>query len=161
MISKLVSRSTRLALSFVFIFALGASPALAEDSPGRTLVGTWEVLIVSDVLPPARDVTVVNRDGSLSNSDAILGTGHGAWKRLGDTRFKTTFLTPVLATNPLGFPAGSMLTVTATVDVNVGGMSASGPFGAVIELTDPATGAEITLFEFNGVVFFTRITVDH
>lgn len=159
--SRLISRSALLALSSVFFAALGASSALAEDSPGRTLVGTWEVLIISDALPPARDVTVINRDGSLSNSDAMLGTGHGVWKRAGDSRFKMTFRTPVLATNLMGFPLGSMLTVTAGVKVDDGGMSASGPFDAVIELTDPATGAEIPLFEFSGVVFFTRITVDH
>jgi hypothetical protein len=143
----------------------GAQPALADKSPGRTLVGSWEVFITNEQgLPPNLDMTTVNRDGTLTNSDSLFGTGHGAWKRAGDGQFQMTFRTPVLATAggpPLFVPIGSVLTVTATVTVDESGMAAIGPYTAEIVQLGGSTfcgfNGHCTL---TGLVAFSRITVD-
>ena len=86
----------------------GYPPALADDTFGRTLVGSWDVLITNEQgLPPNLDMTTVNKDGTLINSDAIFGTGHGAWTRAEAGRFEMRFRTPILATAsgpPFFFP---------------------------------------------------------
>lgn len=143
----------------------GVQSALADDSPGRTLVGSWEVFITNEQgLPPNLDMTTVNRDGTLTNSDSLFGTGHGAWKRAGDGQFQMTFRTPVLATAggpPLFVPIGSVLTVTATVTVDEGGMTAIGAYTAEIaQLGGSAFCGFNGQCSLTGLVAFSRITVD-
>lgn len=139
----------------VFIFALaGSQAAVADRSPGKTLVGTWEVTIVSEVLPPAIDTTVVHRDGTVSNWDPILGVGNGIWRHLGDSRYEVKFKTLVLANNVFGLFPGSTLTVTAVVEVDKKGKTASGPFTA--ELVPD----EQTISSFSGNVFFSKMMFD-
>ena len=151
-------RISSLVAFLVAVFTLaGTQVATADDSPGKTLVGAWEVLITNTIgLPPAVDVTVVNRDGTMSNSDALLGTGHGAWKRIGKSRFSYKFKTPVLLTNPFGFPPGSMLTVSGILTVDAGGMTASGPYDFVV-----VSPSGVVLLALDGTVFNTRIVPDH
>lgn len=157
MFRKFVSILSPHAVLITLLGLAGAGGALAEHSPGKTLVGAWDVLITNNAgLPPAVDVTVMNRDGTMSNSDPVLGTGHGAWKRLGDGTSSYRFRTPVLITNPFGLPPGTVLTVSGLLTVDEGGMTASGPYEAVAH--DP-TGAIVLAFD--GIVFLTRIMPDH
>jgi hypothetical protein len=152
------------ASSLALLILAGFQPALA-DGPGRTLVGSWEVSITNDQgLPPALDLSTVNQDGTMTNSDSLLGTGHGVWKRAGNGRFKMKFRTPILATAsgpPLffPFPPGSVLTVTATAMVAVDGMTAFGPYQAVVHAPDGAGGV-VQVFDFDGDIALSRITVD-
>lgn len=151
MFRRIVSLSAWL----VFIATLaGPQSALADEAPGKTLVGAWDVLIIADVLPPAIDTTVVHRDGTLSNWDPALGMGNGIWRRLGASRFEVKFKTLVLFNNVFGLFPGSTLTVTAEVDVDKGGMTASGPFTA--ELVPDGQ----TIPSFSGTVVFSRMTFD-
>lgn len=139
---------------FVIMLALTMAPnALADGKPGKTMVGSWVVTINSDQMPPAVDITTVNRDGTMSNSDAMFGTGHGVWKRTGDSNFAFKFMTPILAT--AGFPPGTMLTVSGSATVADGAMSATGPFNAVV-----ADASGFVFFGFSGSVDFARITID-
>lgn len=139
----------------VFIFALAGTEAVVADaSPGKTLVGTWEVMIISDVVPPAVDTTVVHRDGTVSNWDPILGTGNGIWRRLGASRYEVKFKTLVLFNNIFGLFPGSTLTVTAVLEVDDKGNAASGPFMANLEPDGQ------TIPDFSGTVFFSRMTFD-
>jgi hypothetical protein len=145
----------------------GLQTAHADDAFGRTLVGSWEVFITNEQgLPPNLDMTTVNRDGTLTNSDSIFGTGHGAWKRAGSGQFTMKFRTPILATASgppfsFPFPQGSILTISATVTVAEDGMSAFGPYQAVVDAPDPdGMGGYFPVFGFNGDVAFSRITVD-
>ena len=137
-------------------------PALA-DEPGRTLVGTWEVSITNNQgLPPALDLSTVNRDGTMTNSDSLLGTGHGVWKRVGKGQFKMKFRTPILATAsgpPFFFPLGSVLTVTATAMVAEDGMTAFGPYVAVIHAPNGLGGIDL-IFGFEGDIALSRLTID-
>ena len=145
-----------LTFSALLVMALalpGSQSALAEGQPGKTMVGSWVVTINSDFGPPAIDVTTVNRDGTMSNSDALFGTGHGVWRHAGASTFAFKFMTPILVT--AGFPPGAMLTVTGSATVNAGSMAASGPFQATV--TDPSGFA---LFGFSGTVDFARISMD-
>jgi hypothetical protein len=141
----------------VFVLALtGVQAAVADGGPGKTLVGTWVVNIVPDgPVPPTVDITVVNRDGTMSNSDALLGTGHGIWRRLGDSVFEMKFTTPVIAFTGTAFPPGVTLTVTTRdLAVDKGGLTASGRFSADFE-PDQATFPD-----FTGAINFTRMTFE-
>lgn len=139
----------------IFILALtGTEAVFADPSPGKTLVGAWEVTIVSDVLPPAIDTSIVHRDGTMSNWDPALGTGNGIWRRLGASRYELKFKTLVLFNNVFGLFPGSTLTVTAEVEVDKGGKSASGPFTANLEPDGQA------IPDFSGTVFLSRMTFD-
>lgn len=142
----------------------GLQPVLADDF-GRTLVGSWEVNITNEQgLPPALDMSTFNRDGTMTNSDSVFGTGHGAWKRAGGQHFKMKFRTPILATASgppffFPFPPGSILTVTATVMVAEDGMAASGPYQAIVHAPD-GLGGYFPVFGFNGDIELSRITAD-
>ena len=120
-------RLASLPVLLVFIVALaGPQAAFADRAPGKTLVGAWEVFIDSneppagpgeapgdpDGVPDAFDITVINRDGTVSNSDPALGTGHGIWRRLGASQFEVKFKTPVPLVNALQQLPGTTLTVT-------------------------------------------------
>ena len=156
MLKRLISLFARSGIVFIFIAVAGIPDATADGRSGKTLVGSWEVLVTNEQgLPPAVDITVVNRDGTMSNSDGIFGTGHGVWERVGASQFAFKFKTPILALNMFNFPPGSMLTVTGTMTVDKGGATASGPYTAVIL---DAFGN--SLFGFDGRVFFTRISID-
>lgn len=152
------------ASSLALLILAGFQPALA-DAPGRTPVGSWEVFITNNQgLPPALDLSTVNRDGTMTNSDSLFGTGHGAWKSAGNGQFKMKFRTPILATAsgpPLffPFPPGSVLTVTATAMVAENGMTAFGPYQAVVHAPDGAGGV-VQVFDFDGDIALSRITVD-
>ena len=152
------------ASSLVLLVLVGFQPALA-DAPGRTLVGSWEVFITNNQgLPPALDLSTVNRDGTMTNSDAVFGTGHGVWRRAGNGQFKMKFRTPILATASgppfhFPFPPGSVLTVTATAMVAEDGMTAFGPYQAVVHAPD-GSGGVVLVFAFDGNIAFSRITVD-
>lgn len=148
-------RIVSLPVILIFIISLGGSEAVfADRSPGKTLVGTWEALVVSDHLPPAADTTVVHRDGTVSNWDPALGTGNGIWRHLGDSRYEVKFKTHVLFNNVFQLFPGTTLTVTAELEVDEKGMTASGPFEAVLEPD------EQTISSFSGMVFFSRMTFD-
>ena len=156
MLKRLISLFARTGIVFFFIVVAGLPDATADDKSGKTLVGSWEVLVTNEQgLPPAVDITVVNRDGTMSNSDGIFGTGHGVWKHVGASQFAFKFKTPILANNILGFPPGLMLTVSGTMTVDKGGATASGPYNAVVL---DAFGN--FFFGFDGRVFFTRISID-
>ncbi len=150
--------------SLALLILAGPQPALA-DEPGRTLVGTWEVLISnSQGLPPALDLSTVNRDGTMTNSDSLFGTGHGVWKRAGSGQFRMKFRTPILATASgppffFPFPLGSILTVTATATVAEDGMTAFDPYQAVVHAPD-GSGGVVQVFGFEGEIALSRVTVD-
>jgi len=160
-----IEKTARNCLAFCLLVLAGCQSALADDSFGRTLVGSWEVLITNEQgLPPNLDMTTVNRDGTLTNSDSVFGTGHGAWKRTGNGQFAMKFRTPILATASgppfsFPFPPGSILTVSAEVMVAEDGMAAFGPYDAVVHAPD-GSGGFILVLGFNGNVAFSRITVD-
>jgi hypothetical protein len=154
MLKRLIDLFTHTGILVIFIAAAGIQSAAADDQSGKTLVGSWTVLVTSNLgLPPVTDLTTVNRDGTMTNSDAMFGTGHGVWKRVGDSQFAFKFMTPILLTAPLGTP-GSILTVTGTLTVDKGGATAFGPYEAVVE--HPAIGIELL---FEGTVSFARISI--
>ena len=163
---KTMFRPLRLiaASCLALLILTGFQPALA-DEPGRTLVGSWEVFITNNQgLPPALDLATVNRDGTMTNSDSLFGTGHGAWKHAANGHFKMKFRTPILATASgppffFPFPPGSVLTVTATAMLAKDGMTAFGPYEAVVHAPD-GTGGVVQVFGFNGDIALSRITVD-
>jgi len=142
-------------LAALLAMLAGVNVAMADDSHGKTLVGSWVVVVTSNLSPfPAVDLTTVNRDGTMINTDAQFGTGHGVWKRLGDSRFAIKFMTPIMFTNPFELPPGSMLTVEGTLTVDEGGMTASGSYHAVV--VDAFGGL---LFPFEGAIAFQRISI--
>lgn len=163
-------RLVSLPVFLAFIFALAGSQAVVADGArGNTLVGAWLVEVDTFPLGTAEsvDVTVVHKDGTVSNSDGILGTGHGIWKRLGakqeteegkeirPSTFQMKFKTPFLEGNSFGIPAGFILTVTATVTLDRSGNTAAGPFETTIGPPGfPSPG-------FAGEVRFARITFDN
>lgn len=161
---KLTARSC---LMLCLLIVAGFQTALADDTFGRTLVGSWEVYITNEQgLQPNVNMTTVNRDGTMTNSDSIFGTGHGAWKRTRNGQFTMKFRTPILAT-ALGppflfpFPLGSVLTVESTVTVANDGLSAFGTYDAAVHVPDgQGSYVPFPVFEFNGTVAFSRITVD-
>lgn len=156
MLKRLISLFSHTGIVFIFIAVTGIPEATADYQSGKTLVGSWEVVITNEQgLPPAVNITVVNRDGTMSNSDGIFGTGHGVWERAGASQFAFKFKTPILAINILNYPPGSMLTVTGTITVAKGGATATGPYSAVI-----LDSMGNLLFGFDGTVFFTRISID-
>jgi hypothetical protein len=141
------------ALFTILLAVTGTPSALAGAQPGKTMVGSWVVTINSDFGPPAIDIATVNRDGTMSNSDALFGTGHGVWKHAGASTFAFKFMTPILMT--AGFPPGAILTVKGSATVNDGAMDASGPFEALV--TDPSG---FVIFGFSGTVDFARIVIE-
>jgi hypothetical protein len=161
MLKRLIDLFTHTGILVIFIAAAGIQSATADDQSGKTLVGSWTVLVTSNLgLPPVTDLTTVNRDGTMTNSDAMFGTGHGVWKRVGKSQFEFKFMTPILLTASLvppgsGFPPGSILTVTGTLAVDKGGATAFGPYEAVVE--HPAIGP---VMSFAGTVAFARISID-
>lgn len=155
MITKSIFRLARSAILAFFLVSAGLQLAVAEDQSGKTLTGSWMVTVNTNLgLPPAVDITTVNRDGTMTNSDALFGTGHGVWKRVGNSAFAIKFMTPMLVTSQMA-PPGSILTVTGTVTVDTGGSAASGPYEAVVR---DAFGNFV--FAFSGIVDFSRITLD-
>ena len=119
-----------------------------------TFVGAWVVSGVADgdVIPPFTNVSTVNRDGSLVNSDPDFGTGVGVWRRIGPNLFVGKFVT--IVPDDAGFPPGALLTVESTVTVADGSGSATGPYVSVIEHPDIGE-----LLSFTGTVSFDRITL--
>ena len=153
MINRIVKGLSIHALLAISLILVGTTSATAGPQPGKTMVGSWIVTINSDFGPPAIDIATVNRDGTMSNSDALFGTGHGVWRHAGASTFAYKFMTPILVT--AGFPPGAMLTVTGTATVNDGGHDATGPFQAVVTVPPG-----IVFFGFSGTVDFARISVD-
>jgi hypothetical protein len=159
-------RQLRLVTTSILAMLLLAAvqPALA-DEPGRTLVGSWEVFITNNAgLPPALDLSTVNRDGTMTNSDSLFGTGHGVWKHAGKGKFNMKFRTPILATASgppffFPFPPGSILTVTATATVAEDGMTAFGPYQAAVHAPD-GSGEVVQVFGFDGNIALSRVTID-
>ena len=155
MLKRLISLFTFTGMLVIFIAAAGVQDAVADDQSGKTLVGSWTVVVTSNLgLPPVTDLTTVNRDGTMTNSDAMFGTGHGVWKRVGKSQFEFKFMTPILLTAALA-PPGSMLTVKGTLAVDKGGATAVGPYEAVVE--HPVIGL---VLPFAGTVTFARISID-
>ena len=171
-------RLAALPVPLIFIVALaGFQAAFADRAPGKTLVGAWEVLIDSneppagpgeapgdpDGVPDAFDITVINRDGTVSNSDPALGTGHGIWRRLGASQFELKFKTPVPLVNALQQLPGTTLTVTTKdLTVHADGMTATGTFFVDVEPNfipgDPVFGGQVP--DFGGNITFVRMTFD-
>jgi hypothetical protein len=155
MIIKSIFKFVYTAILAIGIASVGAQSAIADDRSGKTLVGSWMVTVSTNLgLPPAINLTTVNRDGTMTNSDSQFGTGHGVWKRVGAGNFAIKFMTPILMTSPL-VPPGSILTITGTLTVEQGGATASGPYQAVVR---DAFGDIV--FPFSGIVEFSRITID-
>ncbi len=125
-----------------------------EQKSATTFVGSWVVSGVADgdVVPPFTNVSTVNRDGSLINSDPDFGTGVGVWRRIGPNLFVGKFITMI--PDDAGFPPGASLTVESIVTVADGSGTASGPYLTVIE--HPNIGE---LLSFTGTVSFDRITL--
>ena len=149
--------------------------AFADRSHGKTLVGTWEVLIFEaedcddlseppapQTTPTAVDITVVNRDGTVTNTDPILGTGHGIWKRVGHSTFQMKFKTLVMFINIFDLLPTTTLTVT-TDDLRVakGGNTAFGTFQADISPDQSEVPVQSdAIDDFCGHILFQRMTFD-
>lgn len=150
----------------VFLFALaGPQVAVADGAPGDTLVGVWEVGVYPAAIlcenPPgdfsdaaAVDITVVNRDGTVSNSDSFFGTGHGLWRRLTNMKHEMKFKTPVLARPVLGIPDNIILTVETDLTLATRGMEACGTFEGFFVPAHPVFGEY-----FFGTVIFRRVVL--
>lgn len=172
------TRTVSLTGILVFIVVVASSQAaFADGSPGKTLVGTWEVYIDSneppagegeppgdpDGVPDAFDITVVHRDGTVSNSDPALGTGHGIWRRLGASQFELKFKTLVPFINAFQQLPGTTLTVTTKdLTVHADGMTATGTFFVDVEPNfipdDPVFGGQVP--DFGGNITFVRMIFD-
>lgn len=163
----MINRTVLLLAILVFIAAL-ASPraALADRDHGTTLVGAWEVSVYpfaslcgipSSELgdPAAVDITVVGRDGTVSNSDSFFGTGHGIWRRLEGKTHEMKFKTPILARPLLGIGDNILLTVkTTNLVLATGGMEACGAFEGFFVPAHPLFGDY-----FAGTVVFKRFVL--
>lgn len=148
----------------VFVLA-GPQAAAADGAPGNTLVGVWEVSIYPFASfcetppgelpdPAAVDISVVNRDGTVSNSDSLFGTGHGLWRRLANMKHEMRFKTPVLARPALGVPEGIILTVDTDLTLTTGGIEACGTFEGFFVPAHPFFGEF-----FAGTVIFKRVVL--
>jgi hypothetical protein len=157
------------ALLILAITSVILPTAIADPAPGKTLVGAWIVEISPVGLDKTVDITVVHVDGTVSNSDSILGTGHGIWQRLGakqeteageneisPSTFQVRFKTPILEGNSLGLPGGFILTVTSTVTLDKSGNVAEGPFETTVG--PPGFPPDQGFF---GEVRFTRMSFDN
>jgi hypothetical protein len=138
-----------------------ASIAVARTAKGHphghhqkaSIVGTWDVKVSPDGAAPFAALLVINRDGSLVETEADApGTGLGAWKRLGGGRFALAFKTFIL--NEQGQPAGSVL-VRSQVTVNGDTVSSplkfdvSDPTGKVVQSgAGTATATRFTIPDF-------------
>lgn len=139
----------------IFLSATSPQDALADQGL-RTLVGSWFVEITPEGGPPPfTNLATLNWPGTIVTSDPVLGSGHGAWKRVGRRDFEIRFLTLVPPGNPLGLPPDTILTVTAFLTVGDSGDEANGTNTG--EFTDSA-GNVLAVIE--GGVRFTRIKVD-
>lgn len=143
----------------------GPQAAVADGAPGNTLVGVWEVGIfpfqsLCDAPPSdfdgaaAVDISVINRDGTMSNSDSTFGTGHGLWRRLADMNHELILKTPVLWRPMLGIPEDIILTVETRLTLAKRGMEACGTFNGFFEPAHPVFGPF-----FQGTVIFKRVSL--
>lgn len=143
----------------------GSQAAVADRAPGNTLVGVWEVGIfpfqsLCDAPPSdfdgaaAVDISVINRDGTMSNSDSTFGTGHGLWRRLADMNHELLLKTPVMWRPLLGIPEDIILTVNTRLTLAERGMEACGTFNGFFEPAHPAFGPF-----FEGTVIFRRVAL--
>jgi len=159
----------------VVIALTGSQAALADRSPGKTLVGTWEVLVFAapdcenvsplpppDAVPATVDISVVNRDGTVTNTDPVLGTGHGIWKRVSHSTFKMKFKTPVMFINIFDLLPTTTLTISVdNLTVARGGMTAIGTFEADIEPDKSDNPFQSDAFgDFCGQIVLNRMTFD-
>ena len=172
----MLARIKSVSAFLVFVIALaGSHSALADRSPGKTLVGTWEVLVFAapdcenvsplppEGVPPATvDISVINRDGTVTNTDPVLGTGHGIWKRVGHSTFRMKFRTPVMFINIFDLLPMTTLTInTDDLTVARGGMKAFGTFEADIEPDKEDNPFQSDVFgDFCGQIVLNRMTFD-
>ena len=156
-----------LPVMLVCVLALSAPQlAAADGASGNTLVGVWEVGIfpfqsLCDAPPSdftgaaAVDISVINRDGTMSNSDSLFGTGHGLWRRVAKMKHAMKFKTPVLTRPVLGVPEGIILTVETDLTLTTGGMAACGTFEGFFVPDHPFFGGF-----FAGTVIFKRVVLE-
>ena len=144
----------------------GPQAAVADGAPGNTLVGVWEVGIfpfqnLCDAQPgdfsgaAAVDISVINRDGTMSNSDSTFGTGHGLWRRVANMNHELLLKTPVLGDPMLGQPVDIILTVETKLTLAKGGMTACGTFNGFFDPAHPVFGPF-----FQGTVIFKRVVLE-
>lgn len=150
------ARFAVVAAAVVFLSVTSPQDAVADHS-WRTIVGSWVVVITPDPggPPPFTNLATLNWPGTIITADPDIGTGHGAWKRIGKRDFEIKFVVLVRNDNPLGFPPNSTVTVTAFLTVDNSGDIASGTNTGVFSDAD---GNVLGVVE--GGVTFTRIKVD-
>ena len=105
------------------------------------------------VIPPFTNLATLNKEGTIITSDPVTGAGHGAWKQTGRRDFEVKFLE--LIPPDLGFPPGTILTVTASLTIDDSGDEANGT--NIGEFSAPGIGVFLVVA---GDVSFTRIEVD-
>lgn len=115
----------------------------------KSLVGSWIIDVMPDPPgpPPFGNLGSLTSDGLSVNTEPEFGGGHGIWKETGPREFAVKFLTLI----PPGHSFGDgPITVAATVIVDKGGDTATGPFTTVFD----ATNFQATV---TGTVVLTRI----
>ena len=154
MIRNLFPRLVYAMVLLVCVTTVGIQDVAADERHGKSIVGSWSVVVSTNLgPPPAVNLSTINRDGTMTNSDSQFGTGHGVWKHISGGRIAYKFMTPILMTSEL-VPPGSMLTVTGTWTIDSGGHTASGPYEAVVR---DAFGNLV--FPFFGMVELSRVTL--
>ncbi len=122
--------------------------AQETDAAVHPLVGSWIVDINPEDPEDLPELVTVSADGTVLDSAAGGGTGHGAWEPTGDTTAHVTFL--------LVFEDGTRVLIRASVEVAADGQSFTGPY--TNEFFDPSgqSSGEIG----PGMAEGTRIEVD-
>ena len=140
--------------AIIIFFSATISQGAIANEGFRSPVGSWLVEITpADGSDSFANLATLNQEGTIITSDPVAGAGHGAWKQTGTRDFEVKFLE--LLPPDSGFPAGSILTVTASLTIDDSGDEANGT--NIGEFSDSA-GNVIAVVA--GDVSFTRIEVD-
>ena len=132
------------------------TPAHAQNSGFKTLVGTWRVTVSPDGIPPFQAFNTFNADGTSiefdnSNPAALQTIAIGPWERVGDRDYAFVEVNQVFDDH--GY-AGEVR-VRAKLTLDASGDSFSGPF--TFQVVD--IGGNV-VFQGGGTAKGRRITVD-
>lgn len=141
------------ALTLILCSLALAGPASAARGPG--IVGSWVVNGQPDGPAPAFiNLTTNGADGTVTNTDPLLGTGHGVWRRGTNGSFTVRFVTVTSPFNPI-FP-NTVITVTGEIKVDKKNDVAEGTFQTTFEDLNGVTLMPMS----TGTVQFSRIAID-
>jgi hypothetical protein len=146
-----------LALAFAFLaLATTAWPdlAAAQTKGGATIEGSWRLLInVAGAPEPENSLATFTGDGSyIEGTSGGQGTGHGAWRQIGDNVYALTF---EQLTQDQESGAVIRIKVWANITCDASGNAFQAPFRFSVMLPDGTVVEQGT-----GIATGTRIVVE-